>query len=91
MGWVKSIRNLEKSLGSYKKVPAISEIDIAKIAKKSIVSSTHIKVGEKIKEKNITAKRPGTGIPANEYYNIIGKKAIRDIPKDSLLRWEDIE
>ncbi|MFW9938512.1 MAG: N-acetylneuraminate synthase [Candidatus Thorarchaeota archaeon] len=89
--WVESIRNLEKSLGSFEKVPTRSEMDISKIAKKSIISSIYIKTGEKLKEENITTKRPGTGIPANEYYNLIGKKVVRDIPKDTILRWEDIE
>lgn len=88
--WVTSIRNLERSLGSYKKIPTISELNIAKIAKKSIIISIDIKKGETLNENNMTTKRPGTGIPANEYYNLIGKRVNRDLPKDTILQWEDI-
>jgi N-acetylneuraminate synthase len=38
----------------------------------------------------IWSKRPGTGIPAKKMKEVLGKKAIRDIPKDTLISWDDI-
>lgn len=89
--WVRSIRNLEKSLGSYEKTPSKNELDIAKIARKSIVSIKTINKGQILTRKNISIKRPGIGIPPKYYYEIIGKKVIKSISKDSILKWEDFE
>ena len=57
-----------------------------------VVSIENIKKDEIFSEKNIWVKRPGTGpILAKEFFNIIGKKALRDIPTNKQLSWEDIE
>ena len=90
INWVKETRNLEKALGSYEKVPSKNEISIAKVARKSVVSVKNMKKGTYIKKEDITTKRPGTGIPASEFYEIIGKKIKRDINKDTLIKWEDL-
>jgi len=91
--WVKSIRNIEKALGSSKKDPTKNELEIAKIARKSIVSLKNLEGGEIITEKNVGIKRPGTGIPPTKFYDIINKKMRikKSIPKDTVINWEDIE
>ena len=57
-----------------------------KVAIKSIVARLEIKVGEKFTTKNLTIKLPGNGIPANEYFNLIGRKSKRTFKKDELIR-----
>lgn len=91
--WVKSIRNIEKALGSDKKKPSTNEINIAKIARKSIVAAKNIHRGEILTSDNITTKRPGTGISPTEYFNIINKKmkSKRDISKDTIINPDDLE
>ena len=43
-------------------------------------------------KENIWVKRPGTGeIKAEFYEKILGKKAAKNIPKDTQLRWRQIE
>ena len=39
---------------------------------------------------NIAIKRPGNGIEPKFWEQVIGKKAIRPIPKDELIKWDDI-
>ena len=57
-----------------------------------VVSITNIKKDEIFSEKNIWVKRPGTGkIKAENYKKIIGKKAKRDILKNTQLTWSDIK
>ena len=51
--------------------------------RRSIFSSLKIKAGEKITTKNIIALRPAIGIDASKYFNILGKTAKFNIPKDS--------
>lgn len=89
--WVKSIRNLEKTLGGYDKIPSNNEIEIAKIARKSLVSVRDVMKGEILRMEDITTKRPGTGIEPKFYNDIIGKKVKKNILKDTLIAWEDLE
>lgn len=91
ISWVKEIRNLEKALGDSSKVPGEAELEIAKIARKSIVSISNIKKGDTLTKENISVKRPGSGISPVKYEEVLGKKTKRDILKDSLILWEDIE
>ena len=56
------------------------------------VSIKDIKKGDTLSKENIWVKRPGTGeIKAEFYKELLGKKAIQDIPNDSHLKWADIE
>jgi sialic acid synthase SpsE len=57
----------------------------------SVVTIKDIKKGDKFTEKNLWVKRPGTGeILAEDYKNIIGKIASRDIDNDCHLKKKDI-
>ena len=89
--WVNSIRNIEKAMGNKNKKPTLAELEIAKVARKSIVSLINIKKGDIFTVKNLTVKRPGNGISPNNYYKILGRRAKRDINLDSIINWEDIE
>ena len=82
---VSSIRNIEKALGSSIKKPSKSEMPNITMARKSIVASKSIKKGELFSEKNLTTKRPGTGINPMNWDSILGKVAERDYQIDDLL------
>ena len=88
---VQSVRNAELALGTGRKALFKSEKEIAKVARKSLVTSVAVKVGERFTEKNLTVKRPGTGLPPKEYDLVIGKRATRDIKTDALLTINDYE
>ena len=89
--WVEAIRKIEIALGSYEKTPSITELEIAKIARKSIISAKNLKPRDVIQAEDIIIKRPGYGIPPKECENIIGKKVKNPIPKDSIIKWEDLQ
>ena len=82
---VKSIRNIEKSLGNGVKVPSPSERKNIEIARKSIVARCTIKKGDFLTEKNITTKRPGNGISPMRWFEVLGTKAIHDFGEDDLI------
>lgn len=82
---VSSIRHVEKAMGNGKKTPSPSERKNMTIARKSIVAITSIKAGEEFTEKNITVKRPGTGISPMRWNDVIGTKAIRDFKEDEFI------
>jgi N,N'-diacetyllegionaminate synthase len=79
---VSAIRNIEKALGSSEKKPSPSETVNIDVARKSIVASQSIKKGDKLSSKNITTKRPGTGINPMKWDEIIGAPAKKDYRMD---------
>lgn len=85
------IRNAETFLGDGIKRPMPSEKNTRQVARKSVVMVEDIKAGNMITEKDIAIKRPGTGISPKYYYEVIGKKVIRNLYKDDVLKEEDIE
>ena len=73
--FVDSIRMTETSLGKEKKIITKSEIDVKKVARKSIVALIDIKKGDLFSDKNITTKRPSIGLSPMKWENLIGKKS----------------
>jgi len=88
---VKAIRNIEKALGDGIKKPNISEIEIMKVARRSLIATRDIRAGEVIKESDIAIKRPGTGILPKFKEIVIGMKLINDIRQDEPFRWENFK
>lgn len=85
---VKAIRNIEQAIsGDGIKKPSDSEMKNIEIARKSIVASKAISMGEVFTEDNITVKRPGTGISPMKWDEILGKKANRSYQVDELILW----
>lgn len=82
---VKSVRNIEKALGTGEKTVAESERPNIEVARKSIVAARDIKRGEIFTEDNITVKRPGNGVSPMLWDDVIGQVAVKDFPYDSLI------
>ena len=87
---VKGIRILEAASGNEKKIHSKEKI-IREWAFRSIVSTREIKAGETITADDIWSKRPGTGIPSKLMNHMIGKIALVDIPKNTLLNWSQVK
>ena len=75
---VKAIRNIEHSLGSGVKEPALSEIKNLHIARKSIMAKQQIAKGEVLSASNLIVKRPGDGISPMRWDLLVGQIANRD-------------
>ncbi|OGW83077.1 MAG: hypothetical protein A3C47_04635 [Omnitrophica bacterium RIFCSPHIGHO2_02_FULL_51_18] len=82
---VEGSRRIAQALGSYERV--VSETEKANISnyRRSLVAARRIESGQKIRREDLTAKRPGSGIPADQLASIIGKSAKRTIEADELL------
>ena len=87
---VEGIRKLEKSLGSNKKIYDL-EKPIEKWAKRSLVAIKYIKAGEKLSDKNIWSKRPGTGISSKFFFKIVGKVARKNIKNNTIIKKEHLK
>lgn len=80
--------DIEEAMGDGIKKPTLGEIEIAKVARKSIVAAMDIKKGERIKKDTLVIKRPGTGIKPKYLSEFTGKIANRDIKRDSLISFD---
>ncbi len=86
-----AIRNVERAMGDGIKKPTISENDLKKIARRSLVTAKDIKAGDTISFDDIYIKRPGTGISAAFKDKVVGMKSGSDISIDSVIKWEDLK
>ncbi len=88
---VKGVRSAEVMLGDGNKQCTPEEEAIRLVARKSIVSRRAILAGETLAVSDFIMKRPGTGLPPVAVYSLVGKKARRAIPADTLVTSEDYE
>lgn len=82
---VMCIRNVEQAVGTGEKKPVTGEDGNKSIARKSIVAGRYINRGEVFSETNLTIKRPGSGISPMQWYQILGRTAVRDFEEDELI------
>lgn len=86
-----SIRNIEAALGDGIKRPTQIELENRKVIRKSVVASRSILIGDTFTFDNITTKRPGIGIPADKYYNLIGKTSKTSYSIDELIANSELD
>ena len=80
-----------QALGGSKTILPEEQPTIA-FAYSCVVSINDIAKGDKISKEDVWVKRPGTGeIKAKEYNDVLGKKALIDIKKNTQLEWKMIE
>lgn len=77
-------------LGTLAKEPLPCEAKAVRHARRSLVASRDIQKGEIIEARDLTWKRPASGICPSEIENVIGKAVVRDIKTDQILLHQDI-
>jgi len=90
---VDGIRFIEKMNANPidKSKPLAQAEPLRQIFLKSVVAVTDLPAGTVLTPDNITTKKPGTGIPANQYDDILGKILSRNVKSDTPLMLEDLE
>lgn len=86
---VENIRNVEKMIGNVSYEVTEKKKKSFKF-KRSLFISKDIKKGEILTEENIKSVRPSDGISPKYYYEVLGKKASRDLKFGEPLKFEDI-
>ena len=84
-GLVQSIREVEKALGSTRKLPSATEMKNQSVVRRSLVAACEIKRGERFTSSNLAVKRPGTGISPINYWDWIGQVAERSYAADEVI------
>ena len=88
---VKSIRELEKSLGSSYKQVVEEESETVFVQRRGLCAKNNIAEGVLIKPEDIDVLRPALGIPPKFEKIIAGKTAAKPIRKGEPIFWEDIK
>lgn len=89
--WVEGIRKAHVMLGDSELKPTKTEEKQRFVMHRSIIASAEIKVDERFTDENLILLRPGDGIGAMYWEEIMGKKAKRNINSGTKLTWEDID
>lgn len=88
---VDAIRNVEVALGDGIRKFSDNELEIKKVARKSIILNQDVSEGTILKKEMLSIKRPGTGIAPNFINDVIGRKLTKDLTYNSILKWEYLE
>lgn len=83
-------KRIVDALGNGIKVVSVDEIAKQKKFRRSITTATALKAGQEITYNDILFKRPGTGIPADKFKEIIGRHVNRYIEANKTLFWDDL-
>lgn len=87
---VTSLRELEASLGDGCKSPTVMEEKNRRLSRRSIVASLDIQAGQILGPGMLAVKRPGTGLEPRCLPAILGRRAVRDIRRDTIIQWTDV-
>ena len=68
-----------------------SVTSLRQIFMKSVVAARNLPAGTTLRQEDLRAKKPGSGIPANELPSLVGRRLRRAVAADELLRREDLE
>ena len=82
---VRAIRNIELALGDGVKRPTRAELANRAAARRSLVAACDIAAGARYTERNVTVKRPGTGVSPMRWDEYLGRVATRPYQKDDLI------
>ena len=89
--FIELIEQIHVSLGPDSHKKPIKTEEISRLnARRSIVLSRDVPTDQKLTEKDLTCKRPGTGISPLNWDEILGSRTTSDLKADHILRWSDL-
>lgn len=90
---VDGVRFIEKAVANPidKDVLAGEVAPLRDLFTKSLVTRTELAAGTVLREEHLTAKKPGTGIPAACLPELVGARLRRNLRADEFIRREDVE
>ena len=78
------------ALGDGVKVLSQDELAKQKKFRRSMATAKRLEEGHVIERDDIVYKRPGTGIPSDRLYEVIGRRVNHTIEADTTLFWDDV-
>lgn len=88
---VKEGKNIHAALGNSSRTVSAAEMEKRKKFRRSLVARHDLPKGHVVVEEDLDAKRPGTGIAADEFSYVIGRKLATDLCRDQVLHWKNLQ
>lgn len=88
---VQLVRSIEKGLGDGIKRPCAVETNVSQVARKSLVYRHDLPEGHSISSNDLTAKRPGTGLPPDQMTSFIGRMLTKPVGRDEMVQQIHVE
>jgi N,N'-diacetyllegionaminate synthase len=86
---VEGIRDIETMLGNPVDKDDLDRVaEMKRVFEKSVVTVADVAAGATIERTMLAAKKPGTGIPAARIDDVVGRRAARDLPADTVVTEE---
>ncbi|MBF0142359.1 MAG: N-acetylneuraminate synthase family protein [Magnetococcales bacterium] len=86
-----NLRQIFSLLGSFEKRSLASEEPARRNARRSLVATRDIAVGELLTAAMVTWKRPAHGISPADWDEVIGRRTCRPLAEDTPIQWDDLE
>ena len=87
---IANFRWIDTVLGSPEKTVLDCERVPRREARRSLVLTRDMKAGEALTERDLMAKRPGTGVSPVHTDLVLGRRVTRDLEEDTILTWDMI-
>lgn len=88
--YVEQIRDAQLMLGKRSKMVSEVEREVRRISRQSVCAARDLAKDTVLCREDLTVRRPGTGIPAAELLQVIGKRLAVDIATGNLLNTTDL-
>ena len=87
---INAVRIVEKALGDGIKRICRSEEEMRAVSRKSIVAALDMPVGHILSERDLTYRRPGTGMSPMQYPGLLGRPLKVAKKEGAQVLWEDV-
>lgn len=88
---VRDVRNVEKSIGDYKKEVSPAVFSTKEKLERSLALSVGIAQGEVVEETHLCMLSPGNGLSWEDRGKIVGKRAVADLRAKTIVKETDFE
>jgi len=88
---VNAVRTVEQALGDGIKRICRSEEEMRALSRKSIVAARDLPVGCALTDRDITFRRPGSGISPMQYPELLGRTLMVVKKEGEQITWEDVQ
>ncbi len=85
-----ALRGVEAALGDGDKRPRPAELEVRRVARRSLFWTAKLRAGDVVVAANIEALRPATGIEPTRWRDVVGRVVARDVDAGRLIAWEDL-
>lgn len=88
--FINTVREIETAMGNGRKIVTYTAKKSMLWARKSIVASRDLLPCHKLSRRDITFKRPGTGIPPIDVNKVLGRNLNKSVKQDELILWRHL-